>query len=74
MVFPPSISSISQKLQEYESNLMLFYFQVFYTEMRNGRPLGTASLMEVPLSLDMLTTVSIHRVLIMLLYVTLNKW
>lgn len=47
---------------------MLFSFQVFYTEMRNGRPLGTASLMEVPLSLDMLTTVSIQRVLIMLLY------
>ncbi|KAI3372805.1 hypothetical protein L3Q82_023266 [Scortum barcoo] len=32
------------------------HFKVFYTEMRNGRPLGTASLMEVPLSLDMLTT------------------
>lgn len=33
-------------------------FQVFYTEMKNNRPLGVASLMEVPLSLDMLTTVS----------------
>ncbi|KAM7392068.1 hypothetical protein PAMP_022707 [Pampus punctatissimus] len=30
--------------------------EVFYTELKNGRPLGTASLMEVPLSLDMLTT------------------
>ncbi|KAG7223438.1 hypothetical protein INR49_015541 [Caranx melampygus] len=29
---------------------------VFYTEMRNGHPMGTASLLEVPLSLDMLTT------------------
>lgn len=33
-------------------------FQVFYTEVRNGRPLGVASATEVPLSLDMLTTVS----------------
>lgn len=33
-------------------------FQVFYTEVRNGRPLGAASATEVPLSLDMLTTVS----------------
>ena len=33
-------------------------FQVFYTEMKSGRPVGAASLMEVPLSLDMLTTVS----------------
>ncbi|XP_032372298.1 pikachurin isoform X2 [Etheostoma spectabile] len=31
-------------------------YKVFYTEMRNGHPTGTASLMEVPLSLDMLTT------------------
>uniref|UniRef100_A0A4W6GBU6 EGF like, fibronectin type III and laminin G domains n=1 Tax=Lates calcarifer TaxID=8187 RepID=A0A4W6GBU6_LATCA len=31
-------------------------YKVFYTEMRNGNPIGTASLMEVPLSLDMLTT------------------
>ncbi|XP_047446886.1 pikachurin isoform X2 [Mugil cephalus] len=31
-------------------------YKVFYTEMRNGRPVGAASLMEVPLSLDMLTT------------------
>uniref|UniRef100_A0A3B4VHG4 EGF like, fibronectin type III and laminin G domains n=1 Tax=Seriola dumerili TaxID=41447 RepID=A0A3B4VHG4_SERDU len=31
-------------------------YKVFYTEMRNGHPVGTASLMEVPLSLDMLTT------------------
>uniref|UniRef100_A0A8C4NQ04 Pikachurin n=1 Tax=Dicentrarchus labrax TaxID=13489 RepID=A0A8C4NQ04_DICLA len=31
-------------------------YKVFYTEVRNGRPLGAASLMEVPLSLDMLTT------------------
>ncbi|CAK6973835.1 pikachurin isoform X2 [Scomber scombrus] len=31
-------------------------YKVFYTEMKNGRPLDTASLMEVPLSLDMLTT------------------
>uniref|UniRef100_A0A8C9ZIF5 EGF like, fibronectin type III and laminin G domains n=1 Tax=Sander lucioperca TaxID=283035 RepID=A0A8C9ZIF5_SANLU len=31
-------------------------YKVFYTEMRNGHPMGTASLMEVPLSLDMLTT------------------
>lgn len=35
--------------------------QVFYTEMKNGRTVGTASIMEVPLSLDMLTTVSIQR-------------
>ncbi|KAM9360430.1 pikachurin isoform 2-T2 [Symphorus nematophorus] len=31
-------------------------YKVFYTEMKNGRPLGASSLMEVPLSLDMLTT------------------
>ncbi|XP_054630207.1 pikachurin [Dunckerocampus dactyliophorus] len=31
-------------------------YKVFYTEMKNGRPLGTASVLEVPLSLDMLTT------------------
>lgn len=31
-------------------------YKVFYTEMRSGRPVGAASLMEVPLSLDMLTT------------------
>uniref|UniRef100_A0A3Q2YZM7 EGF like, fibronectin type III and laminin G domains n=1 Tax=Hippocampus comes TaxID=109280 RepID=A0A3Q2YZM7_HIPCM len=31
-------------------------YKVFYTEMKNGRPLGTASVMDVPLSLDMLTT------------------
>ncbi|XP_077418351.1 pikachurin [Vanacampus margaritifer] len=31
-------------------------YKVFYTEMKNGRPMGTASVMEVPLSLDMLTT------------------
>lgn len=31
-------------------------YKVFYTEVRNGRPSGTASLLEVPLSLDMLTT------------------
>lgn len=31
-------------------------YKVFYTEMKNGRPVGSASLMEVPLSLDMLTT------------------
>ncbi|XP_058491162.1 pikachurin isoform X1 [Solea solea] len=31
-------------------------YKVFYTEIRNGHPLGSASLMEVPLSLDMLTT------------------
>ncbi|TDH12776.1 hypothetical protein EPR50_G00051200 [Perca flavescens] len=31
-------------------------YKVFYTEIRNGHPMGTASLMEVPLSLDMLTT------------------
>ncbi|XP_037339550.2 pikachurin [Pungitius pungitius] len=31
-------------------------YKVFYTEMRNGRPMGPESLMEVPLSLDMLTT------------------
>ncbi|XP_072289150.1 pikachurin-like [Eucyclogobius newberryi] len=31
-------------------------YKVFYTEMRSGRPVGSASLMEVPLSLDMLTT------------------
>ncbi|KAF7652997.1 hypothetical protein LDENG_00088920, partial [Lucifuga dentata] len=31
-------------------------YKVFYTEMKNNRPLGTASLLEVPLSLDMLTT------------------
>nr|XP_040052348.1 pikachurin isoform X1 [Gasterosteus aculeatus aculeatus] len=31
-------------------------YKVFYTEMRNGRPMATESLMEVPLSLDMLTT------------------
>lgn len=38
--------------------LCVYDFQVFYTEVRNGRPSGAASLMEVPLSLDMLTTVS----------------
>ncbi|KAM9857833.1 pikachurin isoform 2-T2 [Aulostomus maculatus] len=31
-------------------------YKVFYTEMKNNRPQGTASLMEVPLSLEMLTT------------------
>ncbi|XP_068168050.1 pikachurin isoform X2 [Antennarius striatus] len=31
-------------------------YKVFYTELRHGRPLGSASLMEVPLSLDILTT------------------
>ncbi|XP_075875679.1 pikachurin isoform X1 [Nelusetta ayraudi] len=31
-------------------------YKVFYTEVRNGRPSGAASLLEVPLSLDMLTT------------------
>ncbi|XP_071774093.2 pikachurin isoform X1 [Centroberyx gerrardi] len=31
-------------------------YKVFYTEMRSNRPLGSASLLEVPLSLDMLTT------------------
>ncbi|KAM8760514.1 pikachurin-like [Acanthopagrus schlegelii] len=31
-------------------------YKVFYTEMKSGRPVGAASLMEVPLSLDMLTT------------------
>ncbi|XP_029998815.1 pikachurin isoform X2 [Sphaeramia orbicularis] len=31
-------------------------YKVFYTEMRSSRPVGSASLMEVPLSLDMLTT------------------
>nr|XP_057927410.1 pikachurin isoform X2 [Doryrhamphus excisus] len=31
-------------------------YKVFYTEIKNGRPLGTASVLEVPLSLDMLTT------------------
>ncbi|XP_026176892.1 pikachurin-like [Mastacembelus armatus] len=31
-------------------------YKVFYTEVRNGRPVGAASLLEVPLSLDMLTT------------------
>ncbi|XP_029019587.1 pikachurin isoform X2 [Betta splendens] len=31
-------------------------YKVFYTEMRSGRPAGAASLIEVPLSLDMLTT------------------
>ncbi|KAF0033931.1 hypothetical protein F2P81_013997 [Scophthalmus maximus] len=31
-------------------------YKVFYTEIKNGHPVGSASLMEVPLSLDMLTT------------------
>ncbi|XP_008416718.1 pikachurin isoform X2 [Poecilia reticulata] len=31
-------------------------YKVFYTEMKNGRPISTTSIMEVPLSLDMLTT------------------
>ncbi|KAM9393601.1 pikachurin [Pholidichthys leucotaenia] len=31
-------------------------YKVFYTEMKNGRLVGTASVLEVPLSLDMLTT------------------
>ncbi|KAM6931151.1 pikachurin isoform 2-T2 [Xenentodon cancila] len=31
-------------------------YKVFYTEMKNSRPVSTTSLMEVPLSLDMLTT------------------
>lgn len=42
-------------------NMGLDGFQVFYTEMRNGHPMGTASLLEVPLSLDMLTTVSVQK-------------
>ncbi len=45
--------------------LCLCDFQVFYTEVRNGRPLGAASLMEVPLSLDMLTTVSTRITLLL---------
>ncbi|XP_034026318.1 pikachurin isoform X1 [Thalassophryne amazonica] len=31
-------------------------YKVFYTEMRNSRSVGATSLLEVPLSLDMLTT------------------
>ncbi|XP_035999684.1 pikachurin isoform X3 [Fundulus heteroclitus] len=31
-------------------------YKVFYTEIKNGRPVSTTSIMEVPLSLDMLTT------------------
>ncbi|XP_029960584.1 pikachurin isoform X2 [Salarias fasciatus] len=31
-------------------------YKVFYTEIKGGRSMGTASTMEVPLSLDMLTT------------------
>uniref|UniRef100_A0A3Q4BDR2 Uncharacterized protein n=1 Tax=Mola mola TaxID=94237 RepID=A0A3Q4BDR2_MOLML len=31
-------------------------YKVFYTEVKSGRPMGVASLLEVPLSLDMLTT------------------
>uniref|UniRef100_A0A3Q3GWU5 EGF like, fibronectin type III and laminin G domains n=1 Tax=Kryptolebias marmoratus TaxID=37003 RepID=A0A3Q3GWU5_KRYMA len=31
-------------------------YKVFYSEMKNGRPVATTSVMEVPLSLDMLTT------------------
>ncbi|XP_055079968.1 LOW QUALITY PROTEIN: pikachurin [Periophthalmus magnuspinnatus] len=31
-------------------------YKVFYTEIRGGRSVGSASVMEVPLSLDMLTT------------------
>ncbi|XP_051807199.1 pikachurin [Acanthochromis polyacanthus] len=31
-------------------------YKVFYNEMKNGRPVDTAASMEVPLSLDMLTT------------------
>ncbi|KAM8887242.1 pikachurin isoform 2-T2 [Spinachia spinachia] len=31
-------------------------YKVFYTELRNGHPMVAGSLMEVPLSLDMLTT------------------
>ncbi|XP_042176219.1 pikachurin isoform X1 [Oncorhynchus tshawytscha] len=31
-------------------------YKVFYTEMRNSRPVSTAVTLEVPLSLDMLTT------------------
>ncbi|XP_074526385.1 pikachurin isoform X3 [Halichoeres trimaculatus] len=31
-------------------------YKVFYTEMKNGRPMSAPSLMEIPLSLDMLTT------------------
>ncbi|XP_056141364.1 pikachurin isoform X1 [Lampris incognitus] len=31
-------------------------YKVFYTEMKSNRPVSTASLLEVPLSLDMLTT------------------
>ncbi|KAM4745930.1 pikachurin isoform 3-T3 [Anableps anableps] len=31
-------------------------YKVFYTEMKNGLPVSTTSIMEVPLSLDMLTT------------------
>ncbi|MED6232065.1 hypothetical protein ATANTOWER_020139 [Ataeniobius toweri] len=31
-------------------------YKVFYTEMKNGRPVSTTSIMEVPLNLEMLTT------------------
>ncbi|XP_061134394.1 pikachurin-like [Syngnathus typhle] len=31
-------------------------YKIFYTELKNGRPLGTASVKDVPLSVDMLTT------------------
>ncbi|XP_076027092.1 pikachurin [Genypterus blacodes] len=31
-------------------------YKVFYTEIRSSRPMGAASILEVPLSLDMLTT------------------
>ena len=34
-------------------------YQVFYTEVRSNRLVGTAAILEVPLSLEMLTTVSI---------------
>ncbi|XP_038161879.1 pikachurin isoform X2 [Cyprinodon tularosa] len=31
-------------------------YKIFYTEIKNGHPVSTTSIMEVPLSLDMLTT------------------
>lgn len=48
------------------------WFQVFYTELKNGRPLGAASLMEVPLGLDSLTTVSTLTFNCAVVYVTLT--
>lgn len=66
MPVEPNTAQIDLILLEQKDTLICFCmcldcFQVFYTEIRNGDPMGTASLLEVPLSLDMLTTVSVQK-------------